>query len=159
MSIRTAPCTITDARRYIGHLHRHNLPPRSGLFAVSAVNGDTTSGVAVVGRPVSRHLDDGDTAEVTRLCTDGTTNACSLLYGACARAAKALGYGRIITYTLVAEGGASLRASGWEVDAEIPAAPGWTRPSRPRYEADLFGARTPHQQAKVRWVKRLAARG
>ena len=71
------------------------------------------AGVAIVGRPVSRYLDDGKTLEVNRLCTDGTKNACSFLYAAAARAARAMGYQRIITYTLDTEGGASLRAAGW----------------------------------------------
>src|ERR1035441_8056475 len=75
-------------------------------------------GVAIVGRPVARRLDDGETLEVTRLCTDGTPNACSFLYGACRRAAFALGYGRIGTYTLQDEGGASLRAAGWTLIGE-----------------------------------------
>ena len=78
------------------------------------VNG-RLAGVAIVGRPVSRYLDDGLTLEVNRLCTDGTKNACSFLYGAAARAAKVLGYHRIVTYILDTESGVSLRASGWRV--------------------------------------------
>ena len=62
------------------------------------------SGVAICGRPVSRHLDDGLTLEINRLCTDGTRNACSILYGACARIAKNMGYKRVITYILKSEG-------------------------------------------------------
>ena len=58
------------------------------------------------------------TLEVTRLCTDGTKNACSFLYGKAARAAFALGYRRIGTYTLPDEGGASLRAAGWKLIGE-----------------------------------------
>ena len=76
-------------------------------------------GVAVVGRPVARLAGrPRDVAEVTRLCTDGTRNACSTLYAAAARAAKAIGFQRIQTYTLPEEGGTSLRASGWRCDGE-----------------------------------------
>ena len=70
-------------------------------------------GVAIMGRPVSRYLDNGLTLEVNRLCTTGEKNVCSMLYAAAARAAKAMGYRKIITYTLDTEPGASLRAAGW----------------------------------------------
>ncbi|MGW4694046.1 XF1762 family protein [Kitasatospora cineracea] len=88
--------------------------------------------VAIVGRPVARHLDDGQTLEVTRTATDGVRNANSLLYGTCWRAAKALGYTRLITYTQAGESGASLRAAGWTVLAHRPPCRGWHCASRPR---------------------------
>lgn len=88
-------------------------------------------GVVIVGRPVSRMRDDGATLEVTRLCTDGTRNACSFLYGAAAKAAFALGYDRIGTYTLPSEGGASLRACGWKLIGERGGG-SWSRDARPR---------------------------
>lgn len=77
------------------------------------MNGEIV-GVAIVGRPVSRYLDDGWTLEVNRLCTDGTKNACSFLYFAAWRVAKNLGYKKLITYILDSENGASLKASGWK---------------------------------------------
>lgn len=89
-------------------------------------------GVAMVGRPVARNFDDGMTLEVNRTATDGTKNANSMLYGACARAAFALGYRRIITYTQEGESGISLTAAGWKVIAERPAREGWSVVSRPR---------------------------
>lgn len=82
-------------------------------FSLGCMANGHLAGVAIVGRPVSRYLDDGLTLEVNRLCTDGTKNACSFLYGAAARAAKVLGYHRIVTYILDTESGVSLRASGW----------------------------------------------
>lgn len=89
-------------------------------------------GVAVAGRPVSRLLDDGYTLEITRLCTDGSRNACSMLYSACWRAGKAMGYRRAVTYILATESGHSLTASGW-TRAEMRSAGGsWSRPSRHR---------------------------
>lgn len=102
-------------------------------FAVGAADQDgVLRGVAIAGRPVARLFDNGQTLEVTRLTSDGWPNACSMLYGACARAAFALGYSRIVTYTQQGESGASLRAAGWRVVAERPPHPGWDRPSRPR---------------------------
>jgi hypothetical protein len=89
--------------------------------------------VVIVGRPVARMLDNGWTLEVNRCCTDGTRNACSLLYGAAWRAAKALGYRRLITYTLPEEGGASLRGAGWK-DLGLRGGGNWNVPSRPRVD-------------------------
>lgn len=104
MSLRLLPCTLTDAAAFVRQHHRHHRPPQGGLFAV-AVGDDVVRGVAIVGRPVARGLQDGWTAEVTRLATDGTRNACSMLYGACWRAARSLGWRRLVTYTLPSEGG------------------------------------------------------
>ncbi|MFE2936681.1 XF1762 family protein [Streptomyces sp. NPDC059278] len=133
MSLRLVPVRSRDARAYCAMWHRHHPPPVGQIFAVGAAD-DTgvLRGVAIVGRPVARHLDDGQTLEVTRTATDGTKNANSLLYGAAWRAAKALGYTRLITYTQAGETGASLRAAGWRVVAQRPPTPGWSRPSRPR---------------------------
>lgn len=107
--------TLREARAYVAENHRHHRPPQGGLFAVGAALDQRVVGVAIVGKPVARMLNDGWTAEVTRLCTDGTRNACSALYGACWRAARALGYRRLVTYTLADEGGSSLRASGFRL--------------------------------------------
>ena len=83
MTVALCPITLSDARAYVAQVHRHNLPPQGGLFAVGARSCDDIVGVAIVGRPVARMLNDGYTAEVTRLATDGTQNVCSMLYGAC----------------------------------------------------------------------------
>lgn len=157
MSLKLRPVGITEARRFVGEVHRHNLPPKSGMFAVGAERDGELVGVAIVGRPVARMLDDGMTAEVSRLATDGSPNACSLLYGACSRAAKALGYRRLITYTLQSESGASLRASGWVADAELGVRPSWDCPSRPRAQVDLFGNERRPSEPKIRWVKEFTS--
>jgi hypothetical protein len=143
MSLAIVPITLREARAFVAQHHRHHRAPQGGLFAVGAAAEGQVVGVAIVGRPVSRHLDDGWTAEVTRLCTTGERNACSLLYAACWRAARALGWRKLITYTLPEEGGGSLRAAGWRVVAETKAE-GWSRPSRPR--VDLHPT-----QGKLRW--------
>ena len=103
--------------------------------------------------PVDGLLDDGVTLEVTRVATDGAHNACSALYGAIRRAAKALGYTRLVTYTLQEEPGASLRAAGWRQDAEAGGGT-WSKPSRPRGDSpQLFAdAREPRSDVKQRWV-------
>jgi hypothetical protein len=111
--VNIAPISLRDANEYVRRVHRHHGPTRGHKFSVSLVEGEEIRGVAIVGRPVSRHLDDGVTLEVTRLATDGSRNACSMLYAACRRAAFAMGYRSVITYTLGNECGTSLRASGW----------------------------------------------
>ena len=123
--------SLADANAFVADLHRHHKPVVGHKFSLGAVLDSQLVGVAIVGRPVSRMRDDGQTLEVTRLCTDGTKNACSFLYGAAARAAFALGYSRIGTYTLPEEGGASLRATGWKLLGERGSG-SWGRDARPR---------------------------
>ena len=154
--LKLIPVDLRTARKFIGEHHRHNLPPRGWKFGVGVESGGQLVGVAVASRPVARGLDDGMTLEVTRTCTDGTHNANSRLYGAIARAAKSLGYQRLVTYTLQSESGASLRAAGWAEDERLDARGGWDVPSRPRYELDLFGQQRTPQEAKVRWIKEVA---
>ena len=133
MSLCLEPVTISEAKRFVKRFHRHHLPPQGALFAIGAGDGDKIVGVAIVGRPVARMNDDGYTAEVTRLATDGTRNACSFLYGACRRAAKALGFRRLITYILASEPGTSLRAAGWELTGTSKGG-SWSVPSRTRVD-------------------------
>ena len=136
--LNLVPIRYRDAKAFIAKHHRHHVPPQGWLFGIGLSNGSELIGVATVGRPVSRHRDDGLTAEVTRCCTDGTRNACSKLYGACWRAVRAMGYRRLITYTLPSEGGTSLRASGWCVIGETRGG-SWDRPSRPREDKHPLG--------------------
>ncbi len=137
------PCSIQDAREYVTQFHRHHGAPVSGLFALACAVGEKVCGVAIVGRPVARMLQDGFTAEVTRCCTDGTEHAPSKLYAACWRAARALGYRRLVTYTHSTEPGTSLIASGWKEVGKVTAR-SWHCPSRPRVD------RAP-LQAKISW--------
>lgn len=140
--IEIRPITLRDANAFVKNHHRHHKPSRGCVFCVSCVSSDQIVGVAIVGRPVARMLQDGMTCEVSRLCTDGTRNACSMLYGAARRAAKALGYRLIVTYTLDTEHGGSLVASGW---SRYGAAGGgaWSRNGRERIDVpDLIGGKT-----------------
>lgn len=113
MSLELQPLGLDEAYAFVSQHHRHHRPPQGGKFAIGVNDGKAVVGVAVVGRPVARFNDDGWTAEVTRLATTGVKNACSILYAACWRATRAMGYRRLITYTLPEEGGASLRATGF----------------------------------------------
>jgi len=124
---------LSEANDFVRVLHRHHRPVVGHKFSLGAVMAETLVGVAIVGRPVSRMRDDGNTLEVTRLCTDGTRNACSFLYGAAARACFALGYRRIGTYLLASETGASVLAAGWRCLGERGGG-SWSVPSRPRQD-------------------------
>jgi hypothetical protein len=127
------PVEFRDACAFVSTWHRHHQPPIGHKFSLGVITPDRILvGVAIVGRPVARYLDDGSTLEVNRTATDGTLNANSALYGAAWRATKALGYSRLVTYTQAGETGASLRGAGWRVVAERPSRPGWDAPSRPR---------------------------
>lgn len=127
------PLSFRQAKEFVARLHRHHKPPVGHKFSIGVIDeAGELRGVAMVGRPVARHYDDGRTAEVNRTCTDGCPNANSALYSAAWRAAKAMGYTRLITYTQAGETGASLRAAGWHVIAQRPPRPGWDRPSRHR---------------------------
>ena len=158
MTLAIVPMTITAARRFVEEHHRHTKAPLSAYFAIGLAQGDEIVGCAIVGHPVARMLQDGLTCEVTRLCTLGTRNACSMLYGAAARAAKAMGYRKIVTYTLQSENGASLRASGWTIAAEVKAR-AWTKHKngeRHQIERNLFGERVKYSaENKWRWEREL----
>lgn len=119
------PITFRTACDFVEKYHRHHKPSIGCKFSVGLYDDENLVGVAICGRPVSRHLDDGITCEITRLCTDGTRNACSMLYGACCRIAKAMGYKLIITYILESENGASLKASNFVCDG-IAGGTHWT---------------------------------
>lgn len=139
-SLRIVPVRFADACGFVQMWHRHHTPPVGAKFWIGVADDeDVLRGVAIVGRPVARMFDNGMTLEVTRTATDGTPNANSMLYGSAWRAAKALGYRRLVTYTQHGETGASLRAAGWHVIAERRPRAGWTCPSRPRTAKGVDG--------------------
>lgn len=135
------PVTFAEASEFVRQYHRHHVPPQGHKFSIAVADEYRVVGVIMVGRPVARYLDNGRTLEVTRCCTDGTPNAASMLYGAAWRAAKALGYRRIITYTLAHEPGTSLRAAGWKSLYQTPGK-SWSVPSRPRLDRHPLGQKT-----------------
>jgi len=144
VTLEIVPITLREARAFVARHHRHHGAPRGCRFVVGAALDGHVVGVAVVGRPKARMLQDGWTAEVTRLCVlPSARNACSMLYATCWRAARALGFRRLITYTLPEEGGASLRAAGWRLIGEAGGG-SWDRRERPRVD-------THPTQTKLRW--------
>ena len=143
--LEIVPMTLREANAYVEQHHRHHGPVTGQKYSIGLSDGEKIVGVAIVGRPVSRHLDDGWTLEVNRLCTDGTKNACSMLYAAAWRAAKAMGYKRLVTYILESENGASLRAAGWKCVGQAGGLR-WTGKRRP--EVDLYPA-----QMKIRFER------
>lgn len=154
------PIDLKAVNAFVVKHHRHNGKVLVHRFSISCYDDDRLCGVAIVGNPLARMLDDGTTVEVRRVCTDGTYNACSILYGRCARIAKEMGWKRIITYLLQSENGASLRASGWRIDAENVGGASWNVPSRPRVvsELTLFGEECASYSIgvkKTRWIKDL----
>lgn len=139
------PSTLKTANEFVQKYHRHHKPTTGHKFSISCYDGERLCGVAICGRPVSRHLDNGLTLEINRLCTDGTYNACSMLYSACARIAKDMGYRKIITYILQSENGASLKASGFVCEGEAGGEI-WTGKRSGRDNG------VPHEK-KTRWAK------
>jgi hypothetical protein len=135
--------TISDAKEFVAQHHRHHKPPQGALFAVGLSENEEIIGAAIVGRPVARRSDDGWTAEVTRLATTGQRNACSMLYRACWRAACAMGYRRLVTFTLATEPGASLRGAGFRLVGSSPGK-SWSVKSRPRVDKHPL-------QEKLKW--------
>lgn len=154
--LEVRPITLKEANAYVARNHRHNLPTSGHKWSVACYEGDRLCGVAIAGQPIARKLDDGLTVEIRRVCTDGTHNACSILYGACARVAKDMGYKRVITYTLLSEPGTSLKASGF-INCGEAGGPLWNVPSRPREDVQetLFRAERKYpDEKKIRWEKR-----
>lgn len=147
--MKVVPMSLSEANEFVANFHRHNKPVQGAKFAIGASDGKSLIGVAIVGRPVSRHLDDGVTAEVTRCCVidDSPKGSCSFLYARAWRIWSAMGGERLVTYTLQSESGASLRGSGWKIVGQSPAfaqGKGWT--TRPNREwQPVIG------QAKFRW--------
>lgn len=147
MSLALIPITLRQANAFVAAHHRHSKPVRGQKWSVGCSHAGELVGVAIAGRPVARELQDGFTIEILRVCTTGARNACSMLYGACCRAAAGMGYLWAITYTLASESGSSLRASGFLPVATVIDRQ-WDCSSRPRAERDLVGG-------KIRWERKL----
>lgn len=145
------PITLRTARQFVKEKHRHNSPPQGHKFSIGLTVDNELVGVVIVGRPVARILDDGYTAEITRCCViDDIRNANSKLYAAAIRAAKAMGYRKVITYTLLEESGSSLKAVGFKLDGQTAYTHSWSVPSRPRAVPEKYPV-----GHKNRWIKTL----
>ena len=141
--LELVPITLAEANMFVEQHHRHHKPVVGHKFSIGLSDGEKVRGVAIIGRPVARMMDNGMTLEVNRCCTDGVKNGCSMLYGAAWRAVKAMGYKKLITYTLPEEGGSSLKGAGWINIGETGGGK-WDRIIRPRVD-------THPTQAKFRW--------
>lgn len=131
------PITLATANQVVKLWHRHSTPVVGHRFSLGLFDElGPLLGVAIVGRPVSRVLDDGS-----------TRNACSMLYGAACRAARAAGFRRVVTYTLASETGASVRAAGFRLDG-VTRGRQWSTPTRVRDQRST----TPNRH---RWVRDL----
>jgi len=129
--LRIKPCELKAANEFIARYHRHHKPVIGHRFSLKVVAGESVVGVAVVGRPVARKIDFSKVLEVTRLCTDGTKNACSMLYAAAARVGKEMGYEKIQTYVLDTEPATTLLAAGWSFGYISPGGV-WVHTAGPR---------------------------
>lgn len=162
--LRVVPCDLKEANDFVGRMHRHHDKVTGHKFSLAVLDAaGLVRGAAIVGRPVARKLDDGWTAEVTRVVTDGCPNACSALYGACWRVAREMGFRRALTYILASEPGTSLVASGWRQSDEDAGGGTWDRPNTGRRRTDThptgskkrweIGAQPPFGAAPV-WPER-----
>lgn len=147
MTLKAMPIELKEANAFIERLYRHHAPVVRDKWRLGCEADGKLVGVVQCARPKARMLDDGETIEVVRLCTDGTPNVCSFLYSKAARIAKEMGYKRIITYILKSEIGTSLKASGWHFEG-ITTGGTWSRPSRQRVD------KAP-TEPKQRWAKEL----
>lgn len=138
---------LAEANAFVAQHHRHHVPVVGHRFSIGALDGEVLVGVAIIGRPVARMTDQKNIVEVTRLATNGHKNACSFLYGAAARAAKALGYKSIQTFILDSEPGTSLKASGWR-EVHTTEGGSWDTPSRRRSDKHPI-------VKKTKWEKQL----
>lgn len=127
------PISFSEACEFVRKYHRHHKAPVGWMFGCAVNDGEKVVGVVMVGRPVARGLDNGYTLEITRCCTDGTEHAASKLYAAAWRAGRALGYRRMVTYTLITEPGTSLQAAGWKYLYTTEGG-SWNCPNRPRVD-------------------------
>ena len=154
-TLSVIPITLREANDFVASYHRHNgrTARNGGKFAIGATTGKQMVGVAIVGRPLARMLDDGYTAEVTRACTspDAPKGTVSFLYSACWRIWQAMGGLKLVSYTLTTESGASLRGAGWKCIGQVKGHKnGWSSAGRERDWQPIYG------QMKLRWEKKVA---
>ena len=142
MTLQIQPISFREACEFVNTYHNHHIAPQGHKFSIAVNNGEKIVGVAIIGRPVARYLDDTWTLELRRLCTDKTKNAASMLCGAAWRAAKAMGYKRLVTYTLSIEPGTSLIAAGWRAVYQTKKHDTWNRRERPRIDKHPTGQKT-----------------
>lgn len=132
-SLSAVALTRDQANAHIVEHHRHHGRVTGHRFIVGAEVDGKLVGVAVVGRPRARLINQYKFVEVSRLCADGERNVCSFLYSRCSRIAKELGFRGVFTAILETEHGGSLLAAGWEY-AYTTVGGSQDRPSRRRVD-------------------------
>jgi len=151
--VKVKPITLRFANAYVEKHHRHSKRAQGCKFCIACMSTeDQILGIAIVGRPVARKLDDGYTGEIIRTCTNGSKNVNSFLYGACVRIWKEMGGKKIITYTLETESGVSLKAAGFTNDnitKSFPKGKGWTTRKNREWQPSV------HSLQKLRWIKNI----
>jgi len=150
MNFSVVPLSLKEANDFVTKYHRHNKKTVGHKFSIGAIHQDDLVGVAIIGRPVSRHLDEKFTVEVLRVCVkdDSPRNTCSFLYGRCWRIWQAMGGKKILTYTLAIESGSSMKAVGWEkvhTTKPVKIGKGWTNRGNGRVWQPV------NSQLKFRW--------
>jgi hypothetical protein len=161
MALSAVPLTLGQANALVGRWHRHHEPVTSHRFSIGAEADGVLVGAVIVARPAARLTNQAHVAEVARLVTDGTPNACSFLYQAAARTAKAMGFRRIQTFILEPEPGTSLKAAGWRCDGMTSATDprGWAHSKRGQWvqaQLTIDGTRLPRPTGpKQRWMREL----
>ena len=157
--MKIIPITFKEASDFVNKYHRHHSASQGCKFCIGLEDKGNLIGVAICGRPVARKLDNGKTLEINRLCTLGAKNACSMLYGACCRIAKDMGYEKVITYILQSETGTSLKAANFTLEKERAGGVNWTskRKQKEIKQLTIFGEeiikKQPPEEMKQLWVK------
>ena len=148
MTLRIIPLDLKEANGIVYKFHRHHKPAVGHRFSLGVLNDSgEVVGAAIASRPIARRTDQKFVLEVTRVATDGTKNASSILLGAVARAARVMGYGLVQTTTLQRESGSSLKAVGWKSQKIKDDGRGWD--SRAGRNVDC------KDELKVKWFCEL----
>ena len=150
------PVTQLEARQFIAKHHRHSGAPLRVICAVGIDDAGELVGVGTLERPKAAKLCDGFTVEISRVCTTGIRNGCSMLYGALLRVAAGLGYKRAVTYTLATEKGSSLVASGFHRASDVPIR-SWAKEHirRGTFQPSMFFQKYGEPAERVRWERAL----
>lgn len=142
------PLTLAQANSFAAKQRENYRPFRGRRFAIGCAMDEKLVGIVILGKPVDEALDDGLTLAVNYIHATGGRTAYGMLYGAAARAAKALGYCRIIAFLPENISSSGLRAAGWKcagpVESGKPQAP-----KKLRYEQRLMVRRRKAEELSI----------
>jgi len=148
------PITFEKACRFVNMHHRHHFNSHAHKWSIGYEEEGKLIGVGMIGRPLNRHLDDGLSLEITRVCVlENNPNVCSIIISALCRSAKSMGYKRVYTYTLESESGSSLKGCGFE-NMATTISKKWVR--HRTIQTKLFTNKLDHLlENKIRWGRVL----